>query len=191
MQDIPLVTMLFIGVNLDFFVILLFLLQKYSYKDNLIGYELGMIIVFSISAFAGQIIQSFIPEWSIGLLGLIPIYMGFKGEDDDENNDDQHKSNKGVMAVLLMYLVSCGADNIAVYVPVLATMTVTSILLTVLYFIVLTAISLTLAYFFGQIPIVKNIFERFGEPLSRIIYIFIGIFVMLDTGLFQQILNLF
>ena len=191
MQDIPLVTMLFIGVNLDFFVILLFLLQKYSYKDNLIGYELGMIIVFSISAFAGQIIQSFIPEWSIGLLGLIPIYMGFKGEDDDENNDDQHKSNKGVMAVLLMYLVSCGADNIAVYVPVLATMTVTSILLTVLYFIVLTAISLTLAYFFGQIPIVKNIFERFGEPLSRIIYIFIGIFVMLDTGLFQQIMNLF
>lgn len=191
MQDIPLVTMLFIGVNLDFFVILLFLLQKYSYKDNLIGYELGMIIVFSISAFAGQIIQSFIPEWSIGLLGLIPIYMGFKGEDDDGNNDDQHKSNKGVMAVLLMYLVSCGADNIAVYVPVLATMTVTSILLTVLYFIILTAISLTLAYFFGQIPIVKNIFERFGEPLSRIIYIFIGIFVMLDTGLFQQILNLF
>lgn len=191
MQDIPLVTMLFIGVNLDFFVILLFLLQKYSYKDNLIGYELGMIIVFSISAFAGQIIQSFIPEWSIGLLGLIPIYIGFKGEDDDENNDDQHKSNKGVMAVLLMYLVSCGADNIAVYVPVLATMTVTSILLTVLYFIILTAISLTLAYFFGQIPIIKNLFERFGEPLSRIIYIFIGIFVMLDTGLFQQIMNLF
>ncbi|MCT4396843.1 cadmium resistance transporter [Periweissella beninensis] len=191
MQDISLVTMLFIGVNLDFFVILLLLLQKYSYKDNLIGYELGMIIVFSISAFAGQIIQSFIPEWSIGLLGLIPIYMGFKGEDDDENNNDQHKSNKGVMAVLLIYLVSCGADNIAVYVPVLATMTVTSILITVLYFIILTAISLTLAYSFGQIPIIKNLFERFGEPLSRIIYILIGIFVMFDTGLFQQIMNLF
>lgn len=191
MQDLPLVTMLFIGVNLDFFVILLFLLQKYSYKDNLIGYELGMVIVFSISALAGQIIQSFIPEWSIGLLGLIPIYMGIKGEDDDDKNDEKHQSNKGVIAVLLMYLVSCGADNIAVYVPVLATMPVTSIVLAVIYFIFLTAVSLTLAYFFGQIPIIKNIFERFGEPLSRIIYIFIGIFVMIDTGLFQQIMNLF
>lgn len=191
MQDLPLVTMLFIGVNLDFFAILLFLLQKYSYKDNLIGYELGMVIVFSISALAGQIIQSFIPEWSIGLLGLIPIYMGIKGEDDDDKNDEKHQSNKGVIAVLLMYLVSCGADNIAVYVPVLATMPVTSIVLTVIYFIFLTAVSLTLAYFFGQIPIIKNIFERFGEPLSRIIYIFIGIFVMIDTGLFQQIMNLF
>ena len=191
MQDLPLVTMLFIGVNLDFFVILLFLLQKYSYKDNLIGYELGMVIVFSISALAGQIIQSFIPEWSIGLLGLIPIYMGIEGEDDDDKNDEKHQSNKGVIAVLLMYLVSCGADNIAVYVPVLATMPVTSIVLTVIYFIFLTAVSLTLAYFFGQIPIIKNIFERFGEPLSRIIYIFIGIFVMIDTGLFQQIMNLF
>ena len=169
----------------------LFLLQKYSYKDNLIGYELGMVIVFSISALAGQIIQSFIPEWSIGLLGLIPIYMGIKGEDDDDKNDEKHQSNKGVIAVLLMYLVSCGADNIAVYVPVLATMPVTSIVLTVIYFIFLTAVSLTLAYFFGQIPIIKNIFERFGEPLSRIIYIFIGIFVMIDTGLFQQIMNLF
>lgn len=191
MQDLPLVTMLFIGVNLDFFVILLFLLQKYSYKDNLIGYELGMVIVFGISALAGQIIQSFIPEWSIGLLGIIPIYMGIKGEEDDNDNDEKHKSNKGVIAVLLMYLVSCGADNIAVYVPVLATMTVTNILITLVYFILLTAISLTLAYFFGQIPIIKNVFKRFGEPLSRIIYVLIGIFVMVDTGLVNQIVNLF
>lgn len=191
MQDLPLVTMLFIGVNLDFFVILLFLLQKYSYKDNLIGYELGMVIVFGISALAGQIIQSFIPAWSIGLLGIIPIYMGIKGEEDDNDNDEKHKSNKGVIAVLLMYLVSCGADNIAVYVPVLATMTVTNILITLVYFILLTAISLTLAYFFGQILIIKNVFKRFGEPLSRIIYVLIGLFVMVDTGLVNQIVNLF
>ncbi len=189
MQNLPLVTMLFIGVNLDFFIILLFLLQKYNFKDNLFGYELGMLLIFCVSAFAGQLIQSFIPAWSIGFLGLIPIYMGIKGEDDADGT--QVSSRKGITAVLLIYLVSCGADNIAVYVPVLATMTFTGILVTMIYFIILTAITLTLAYFFGQLPIIKNIFTRWGAPLTRLIYTLIGLFVMLDTGLIQHIINLF
>lgn len=190
MNNLPLVTMLFIGVNLDFFVILLFLLQKYSFKDTLIGYEVGMMLVFTISAMAGQVIQSFIPGWSIGLLGIIPIYMGIKGESDDDD-PQRTKSATGIISVLLIYLVSCGADNIAVYVPILATMNLATILMTMIYFIILTAISLTLTYFFGQIPMIKNIFERWGAPLSRIIYILIGIFVMVDTGLVQQFLRLF
>lgn len=190
MNDLPLVTMLFIGVNLDFFVILLFLLQKYSFKDTLIGYEVGMMLVFTISAMAGQVIQSFIPGWSIGLLGIIPIYMGIRGENDDDD-PQRTKSATGIISVLLIYLVSCGADNIAVYVPILATMNLATILMTMIYFIILTAISLTLTYFFGQIPMIKNIFERWGAPLSRIIYILIGIFVMIDTGLVHRFLRLF
>ncbi|AFS41164.1 MAG: cadmium resistance transporter [Leuconostoc gelidum] len=191
MPDLSLVTMLFIGVNLDFFVVLLLLLQKYRFRDNFIGYELGMLLVFVISAIAGQLIQTIIPTWAIGLLGLLPIYMGIKGENDDVNNSSKSTSNGGMTAVLLMYLISCGADNIAVYVPVLATMTTAAILLTLGYFIILTAISLILAYLFGQIPIVKYVFERWGSPISRIIYILIGLFVMLNTGLIQFIFNLF
>lgn len=191
MPDLSLVTMLFIGVNLDFFVVLLLLLQKYRFRDNFIGYELGMLLVFVISAIAGQLIQTIIPTWAIGLLGLLPIYMGIKGENDDVNNSSKSTSNGGMTAVLLMYLISCGADNIAVYVPVLATMTTAAILLTMVYFIVLTALSLILAYLFGQIPIVKYVFERWGSPISRIIYILIGLFVMLNTGLIQFIFNLF
>ncbi|WP_294976153.1 cadmium resistance transporter [uncultured Leuconostoc sp.] len=190
MPDLSLVTMLFIGVNLDFFVILLFLLQKYRFRDNFIGYELGMLIVFAISALAGQLIQTVIPTWAIGFLGLLPIYMGIKGEDDG-NDRSKLASNRGMIAVLLMYLVSCGADNIAVYVPVLATMTTTAILITIIYFIILTAISLILAYLFGKIPIIKDVFERWGSPISRIIYIIIGLFVMFDTGLIQFLFNLF
>ncbi|MBZ6009848.1 cadmium resistance transporter [Leuconostoc gelidum] len=191
MPDLSLVTMLFIGVNLDFFVVLLLLLQKYRFRDNFIGYELGMLLVFVISAIAGQLIQTIIPTWAIGLLSLLPIYMGIKGENDDVNNSSKSTSNGGMTAVLLMYLISCGADNIAVYVPVLATMTTAAILLTLGYFIILTAISLILAYLFGQIPIVKYVFERWGSPISRIIYILIGLFVMLNTGLIQFIFNLF
>ena len=191
MPDLSLVTMLFIAVNLDFFMILLLLLQKYRFRDKYIGYELGMLIVLAISAIAGQLIQTVIPTWAIGLLGLLPIYMGIKGENVNDNNASKSTPKRGMLAVLLMYLISCGADNIAVYVPVLATMTTAAILLTMVYFIVLTALSLILAYLFGQIPIVKYVFERWGSPIGRIIYILIGVFVMLDTGLIQFIFNLF
>ncbi|GMA69978.1 membrane protein [Leuconostoc litchii] len=190
MLNLPLVTMLFIGVNLDFFVILLFLLQKYRFKETLIGYEVGMLLIFTMSAIIGQLIQTITPTWAIGFLGLIPIYMGIKGENDNEESA-QNKTKKGIIAVLLMYLVSCGADNIAVYVPVLATLSFPSLLFTLVYFVILTFISLTLAYFFGQLKIIKIIFKKWGAPLSRIIYILIGLFVIWDTGLLEHVLNWF
>lgn len=189
MENFPLITMLFIGVNLDFFVILLLLLQKFSFKNTLLGYEIGMIVVFLISTIMGQFIQKIIPEWSIGLLGLIPIYMGIKGESNEDNENKNQQ--KGILAVILIYLSSCGADNLAVYVPVLATMNLSSILVTVTYFIILTFISLMLATCICKIPIIHRLFERWGGPISQIIYILIGIFVMFETGLFQKIINLF
>lgn len=188
MDKLPLVTMLFIGVNLDFFVILLILLQKFNFKNTLIGYELGMLFVFLISAIMGQFIQQIIPEWGIGLLGLIPIYMGIKGDDDEDKKIKQHK---GILAVTFFYLSSCGADNLAVYVPVLATMNLSHILIIITYFIILTFISLLLASLVCKIPFIHHIFERWGGPISQIVYILIGIFVMLDTGLIQKLLSIF
>ncbi|MCF6515425.1 hypothetical protein GSH19_04570 [Lactobacillus sp. S2-2] len=189
MENLPLITMLFIGVNLDFFVVLLFLLQKFSFKNTLFGYELGMIIIFIISALLGQFIQNIIPEWSIGLLGLIPIYMGIKGENNEDNKNTNSK--KGILAVILIYFASCGSDNLSVYIPVLATMNLNNILITIVYFIILTFISLVLATYVCKIPIIHKIFEKWGGPISQIIYILIGIFVMLETGLIQKIISLF
>lgn len=187
MLNLPLVTMLFVGVNLDFFVILLFLLQKYRFKDTLVGYILGMLSVFLISSLLGQTIQTFVPEWAIGLLGLIPIYMGIKGEDDDEVQANHQY--KGILSVLFIYIASCGADNIAVYVPVLATMSLHAVIITAIYFIILTIISITLAYYFGKLSFIQKFFQRWGEHATRIIYILIGLFVMIDTGLFTHILK--
>lgn len=192
MQIFPLITSLFISVNLDFFIVLLFLLKKYSLKSNVIGYELGMLIVFFISALAGQLIQTLIPAWAIGFLGLIPIFMGIKSESDENEEDNVKSSNKSsFLAVMLVYLISCGADNIAVYVPVLSTLSLTSIGLTAVYFVILSGISVWIAYSISNLPPIVKIFERWGARLSRIIYILIGLFVIFDTDLIQKIMSLF
>ena len=190
MLNIPLITMLFIGVNLDFFIILLFLMNRFSFKKTFFGYELGMLIIFIISALAGQTIQVLMPSWLIGVLGLIPIFMGIKGESDNDEDDAPKHSTKGLLAVTLVYVSTCGADNIAVYVPVLATLTFVNLLMTAIYFIILTALSLLLANYVRQLPFIQKIFEKWGAPISRLVYILIGMFVMLDTGFIQHLWSL-
>ena len=190
MLNIPLITMLFIGVNLDFFIILLFLMNRFSFKKTFFGYELGMLIIFIISALAGQTIQVLMPSWLIGVLGLIPIFMGIKGESDNDEDDAPKHSTKGLLAVTLVYVSTCGADNIAVYVPVLATLTFVNLLMTAIYFIILTALTLLLANYVRQLPLIQKTFEKWGEPISRFVYILIGMFVMLDTGLIQHLWSL-
>ncbi|MCK8624815.1 cadmium resistance transporter [Apilactobacillus sp. M161] len=188
MPNFALVTTLFVGVNLDFFIVLLVLLQKYKFKDTLLGYELGMLIILMVSALAGQFIQSIVPDWSIGFLGLVPIFFGIKGEGDAD--EEMHaKSKIGILSVMLMYVVSCGADNIAAYLPVLATMQTHAVFITAIYFVILTFISISIAYFFGKLPIIKKVFNTCGETLTRLIYIAIGIFVMIDTGLISHFIH--
>ncbi|MCB6840604.1 cadmium resistance transporter [Weissella viridescens] len=189
MFNLSLVTTIFFGLNLDFFIILLFLIQKYKFKDTFLGYELGMSVIFIISAVAGQTIQNFIPEWAIGILGLIPIYVGIKGE--SEETERKSNSHKDAITVMLIYAAGCGADNLAVYIPLLSKMTVPAIMLTLLYFMVLVGVMMLLALLVQRIPIIKKFLEQYSEKISRIVYILIGIFVMYDTGLIQKLISLF
>ncbi|MCL0329811.1 cadmium resistance transporter [Apilactobacillus xinyiensis] len=99
------------------------------------------------------------------------------------------KSKIVILSVMLMYVVSCGADNIAAYLPVLATMQTHAVFITAIYFVILTFISISIAYFFGKLPIIKKVFNTCGETLTRLIYIAIGIFVMIDTGLISHFIH--
>lgn len=73
-----LILVTFLGVNLDFFFILLLLLKKYNLKSVMMGYLLGLWTLLILSFSVGQILDQFLPEWLLGLLGLLPIYMALK-----------------------------------------------------------------------------------------------------------------
>lgn len=185
-MNIALLTLLFISVNIDFFIILLYLLQKYRFKDVLLGYGLGMIVLWVAGALVSQTLHAFLPMWLFGFLGLIPIYLAIKGEADDDDDDDEIKTSKqknGTLAVLGIYLGTCGADNFAIYVPVLSTMNWQQLVIGGIYVLILMLISTWLASKFGQLPAVKSFFERFGENTTRIVYAVIGIFVITESNL--------
>ena len=60
------ITTTFLAVNLDFFVILLFLCQRFPTRQVLAGYLLGLLILISAAFMIGQALLQFFPEWLLG-----------------------------------------------------------------------------------------------------------------------------
>lgn len=187
-MNIVLLTLLFIGVNLDFFVILLFLLKKYSFKATLIGYGIGMLILWFIAAIISQTLHEFIPSWSLGILGLIPIYMALRNGEDEEASETSQKS--AILAVIGVYLGTCGADNMAIYVPVLSSLSITATLLGALYITILMILSTILAQKIDNLPLVGTAIEKYGEIATRIIYVIIGVGVIWESNLVPHLFQL-
>lgn len=186
-MNIVLLTLLFVGVNLDFFVILLFLLKKYSFKAALIGYGIGMLFLWFLAAIISQTLHEFIPAWSLGILGLIPIFMALKGDDDEEASETKQKS--AILAVTAVYLGTCGADNMAIYVPVLSSLTITETLLGAVYITVLMVLSTILAEKIDNLPIIGNAIEKYGEIATRLIYVIIGVGVIWESNLVPHLIQ--
>ncbi|MCO6183992.1 cadmium resistance transporter [Leuconostoc fallax] len=185
-MDLGLLTLLFFGVNIDFFILLLVLLQRYHFTSVWLGYSLGVLSSWIIGALLGQTLQLLIPTWFIGLLGLIPIWMGFH---DTDSTDKDFKYKSGSLAVFSLYLSACGADNLAVYVPILSTMSLLATVLTAGYFMLLVFLSLIIADRFDKIKVVDHFLQKYGSLTTRIIYIMIGIFVIIESGLIRVIIH--
>ena len=84
-MNIWLLTVTFLAVNLDFFVLLLFLLKKFSVRQVVVGYLSGVVLLLVASFLAGKVLAQFLPEWLLGVLGVLPIYMALHDEDDDDD----------------------------------------------------------------------------------------------------------
>lgn len=164
-MDITLLTLLFISVNFDFFIILLYLLHKYRFKEVLIGYGTGIVILWISATVLSQTLHFFLPNWLFGFLGLIPLYMALHGESDADGEDEPNHSSKysGILAVLVIYLGACGPDNFAIYVPVLSNMNLSALIFGGMYILILMMISTVLAAKFGRLPKIKHFFDNYGE----------------------------
>ena len=73
-------------------------------------------------------VLNYVPEkWILGLLGLIPIYLGLKvailmivKEKRAKQELDKHGLTKLIGTVALVTIASCGADNIGLFVLTLS-----------------------------------------------------------------------
>ena len=200
-QTIVTATILYIATAVDLLVILLIFFAraktKKEYRDIYIGQYVGSVTLIVVSLFFAFVLN-YVPEkWILGLLGLIPIYLGIKvaiyGDSDGEERAKKELNEKGlsklVGTIAIVTIASCGADNIGVFVPYFVTLSVTNLLITLFVFLILIFVLVFTAQKLANIPGVGEIVEKFGRWIMAVIYIALGLFIIIENDTIQTILG--
>ena len=200
-QTIVTAAVLYIVTALDLLVILLMFFARAKtrkeYRDIYIGQYVGSVTLIVISLFFAFVLN-YVPEkWILGLLGLIPIYLGIKvaiyddceGEKRAKKELNEKGLSKLVGTVAIVTIASCGADNIGLFVPYFVTLSVTNLLITLFVFLILIFFLVFTAQKLANIPGVGEIVEKFSRWIMAVIYIALGLFIIIENDTIGTILG--
>ena len=200
-QTIVTAAILYIVTALDLLVILLMFFARAKtrkeYRDIYIGQYVGSVTLIVISLFFAFVLN-YVPEkWILGLLGLIPIYLGIKvaiyddceGEKRAKKELNEKGLSKLVGTVAIVTIASCGADNIGLFVPYFVTLSVTNLLITLFVFLILIFFLVFTAQKLANILGVGEIVEKFSRWIMAVIYIALGLFIIIENDTIQTILG--
>ncbi|WP_341776531.1 CadD family cadmium resistance transporter [Staphylococcus simulans] len=192
---------LYTATALDLLVILLIYFAraqtKREYRDIYIGQFLGSGALIVISLFFAFVLH-YVPEkWMLGLLGIIPLYLGIKvalfddceGEARAKRELDKKGLSKLVGIVALVTLASCGADNIGLFVPYFVSLTLAQVIVTLIVFITMIFLLVFSAQKLAKVPGIGETVEKYNRWIMAIIYIGLGLYILIENRTIQTLLS--
>ena len=195
-QNIVTSIILYSGTAVDLLIILMLFFAKRKSRKDIINIYLGQFLgsvslIFLSLLFA--FVLNYIPSKEIlGLLGLIPIFLGLKvlllGDSDGEAiaKDGLRKDNKNlIFLVAMITLASCGADNIGVFVPYFITLNLANLIVTLLTFLVMIYLLVFSAQKLAQVPSVGEILEKYSRWFIAVVYLGLGIYILIENNSFD------
>lgn len=168
--------------------------NRIYHRDIVIGQYLGFALLVLISLLATFGV-TLIPDQWVGLLGLIPIYLGvklfIKGEDEDEGAvlSSLNKFNKFYLSVAFITFAN-GGDNIGIYVPFFSTLNTNQLVITVVTFFIMVAVWCLIGYRLARFRYVSETLEKYGRRIIPIVFIGLGIYILLENETFSALENL-
>lgn len=192
---------LYTATALDLLVILLIYFArahtKKEYRDIYIGQFLGSGALIVISLFFAFVLH-YVPEkWMLGLLGLIPLYLGIKvalfddceGEERAKKELDKKGMSKLIGIVALVTLASCGADNIGLFVPYFVSLTLPKLIVTLIVFVIMIYLLVLSAQKLSKVPGIGETVEKYNRWIMAVIYIGLGLYIIIENRTIQTILS--
>lgn len=192
---------LYTATALDLLVILLIYFAraqtKREYRDIYIGQFLGSGALIVISLFFAFVLH-FVPEkWMLGLLGIIPLYLGIKvalfddceGEARAKRELDKKGLSKLVGIVALVTLASCGADNIGLFVPYFVSLTLAQVIVTLIVFVIMIFLLVFSAQKLANVPGIGETVEKYNRWIMAVIYIGLGLYILIENRTIQTLLS--
>ena len=186
----------YVATSIDYVIILLILfsqtLKKGQLRSIVIGQYLGTTILVGVSLLAAYGLTLVPPHW-VGLLGLIPIYLGirvWKREEEEEDEENllsrlsSGKPNRLFITVTAITLAA-GGDNIGVYIPYFSTLNPSETVVMLVVFTILVAVLCYLSYRLASIKTISETIEKWEHWIVPIVFIGLGILIMMENGTFR------
>ena len=200
-QNVVTSIILYSGTAVDLLIILMLFFAKRKSRKDIINIYLGQFLgsvslIFLSLLFA--FVLNYIPSKEIlGLLGLIPIFLGLKvlllGDSDGEAiaKDGLRKDNKNlIFLVAMITFASCGADNIGVFVPYFTTLNLANLIVTLLTFLVMIYLLVFSAQKLAQVPSVGETLEKYSRWFIAVVYLGLGIYILIENNVFDMLWTL-
>jgi len=180
----------FVSTNIDdiFILTLFYGDKKFKNGEILSGQLLGISSLIAISLI-GSLVGLFIAQEYIGLLGLVPIYLGAKGiwtliknREEIDTTDDvkKHERKNNVLAVAGVTIAN-GGDNIGIYIPLFATLTWTNKIIMVIVFLLMTFVWCLTAKYFTKHPYVAKVVDKYGHFVTPFVLLLLGLYILYES----------
>jgi cadmium resistance transport/sequestration family protein len=193
----------YISTSIDYLIILIILFAQLSQNKQkwhiYAGQYLGTGLLVGASLVAAYVVN-FVPEaWMVGLLGLIPIYLGIRfaivGEGEEEEEEEiierleQSKANQLFWTVTLLTIAS-GGDNLGIYIPYFASLDWSQTLVALLFvFAIGIIIFCELSRVLSSIPLISETIEKYERIIVPLVFIPLGLYIMYESGTIETFLN--
>ena len=197
-QNVVTSIILYSGTAVDLLIILmLFFAKRKSRKDIIniyLGQFLGSVSLILLSLLFAFVLNYIPSKEILGLLGLIPIFLGLKvlllGDSDGEAiaKDGLRKDNKNlIFLVAMITFASCGADNIGVFVPYFTTLNLANLIVALLTFLVMIYLLVFSAQKLAQVPSVGETLEKYSRWFVAVVYLGLGIYILVENNSFDML----
>ena len=195
-QNVVTSIILYSGTAVDLLIILmLFFAKRKSRKDIIniyLGQFLGSVSLILLSLLFAFVLHYIPSKEILGLLGLIPIFLGLKvlllGDSDGEAiaKEGLRKDNKNlIFLVAMITFASCGADNIGVFVPYFTTLNLANLIVALLTFLVMIYLLVFSAQKLAQVPSVGETLEKYSRWFIAVVYLGLGIYILIENNSFD------
>ena len=197
-QNVVTSIILYSGTAVDLLIILmLFFAKRKSRKDIIniyLGQFLGSVSLILLSLLFAFVLNYIPSKEILGLLGLIPIFLGLKvlllGDSDGEAiaKDGLRKDDKNlIFLVAMITFASCGADNIGVFVPYFITLNLANMIVTLLTFLVMIYLLVFSAQKLAQVPSVGETLEKYSRWFIAVVYLGLGMYILIENNSFDML----
>lgn len=192
---------IFVSTSIDYIVLLTILFGTLSSdhlkKSILLGQYLGTALLVCLSLAVRFVIVLVPEEWLIGLLGVVPIYIGiraiFRDEEIEEEAVEEKVAGKKFLEmslVVTLLTLASGGDNLGVYIPYFASLSSLEIAAVLLVFGIGTFFLCQISYHLAKVPKISETIERYEKIIVPLVFISLGFYILAENGSLSHLLEM-